>query len=221
MNTYFDIISKNKIFYLLNAILFLGLLFPLLAYSKSEGFMIMNQMHNPLIDGLFEIITFLGDGIFIILTAVVVFVFFKQHRFLTLLILISYLSSGLLSQIFKNLISEPRPRTYFSLHHINYYIDAFANARIGNKSFPSGHTATFFAMAVVLANYFRNRSFSVFLVFMSTLVGFSRVYLAHHFLIDVFAGGIFGVLTGTFSIGLVAQLVKIDFFKQWFTINNN
>jgi undecaprenyl-diphosphatase len=31
------------------------------------------------------------------------------------------------------------------------------------------------------------------------LVGYSRVYLAHHFLIDVFAGAVLGLLFGSLS----------------------
>jgi membrane-associated phospholipid phosphatase len=62
-------------------------------------------------------------------------------------------------------------------------------------SFPSGHTATAFAMAVTLSLLIKHRGLSALLIALAALVGYSRMYLLQHFLIDVTAGAFVGTLT--------------------------
>ncbi len=60
----------------------------------------------------------------------------------------------------------------------------------GSWSFPSGHSATSFACASALASrYKRPRPV---LYFLASLVGFSRVYLGHHYPLDVVSGATIG-----------------------------
>ena len=72
-----------------------------------------------------------------------------------------------------------------------------------DSSFPSGHTAGSFAAAVALSSFYpRHRSM---LLGVATAVGFSRVYLGHHFGSDVLVGaavgsGLGGVAAGLFRI---------------------
>ncbi|WP_366186533.1 phosphatase PAP2 family protein [Flavobacterium ovatum] len=169
-------------------------------FSRAEGFIWLNQFHTGSLDSVFENITFLGDGWFIIISSLVILLFLKQHRNLAFIILISYISSGLFAQIIKNIITSPRPSVYFEMHHYLYYLDTFATSRIGFNSFPSGHTASFFALATVLSGYCEKRYVCVLLLALSALVGYSRIYLAHHFLIDVCAGAVIGIVFGALSI---------------------
>jgi membrane-associated phospholipid phosphatase len=62
-------------------------------------------------------------------------------------------------------------------------------------SFPSGHTATAFAMAVTLSLLLKHRGLSVLLITLAVLVGYSRIYLLQHFLMDVTAGAFVGTIT--------------------------
>ncbi len=60
----------------------------------------------------------------------------------------------------------------------------------GSYSFPSGHTASAFAGAILLARHFpRHRGL---LYFVASLVGFSRIYLGAHYPGDVVSGGVAG-----------------------------
>lgn len=63
-----------------------------------------------------------------------------------------------------------------------------------NPSFPSGHTATAFAAATVLALFHPRLRVPALVV--AAVVGFSRIYLGVHFWADVVVGAVFGVLIG-------------------------
>ena len=80
-------------------------------------------------------------------------------------------------------------------------------------SFPSGHTATAFAMAITLSLLIKHRGLSVLLITLAVLVGYSRIYLLQHFLIDVTAGAFVGTITSftvyyTRPVNLVHRFYK-------------
>jgi membrane-associated phospholipid phosphatase len=200
MKTLLKIINRNNFFYSSCLVLIIACGFFLSFYSRADTFIIMNGFHTSLLTVFFQNITFCGDGLFTILVFTIIMISFKKHRDLGILLLISYLSSGLLSQIIKHFVTSPRPSVYFESHHYAYYLDTFSNCRIGFRSFPSGHTASAFAMVTVLTSYLKKRHVWALCLLFAVAIGYSRIYLAHHFLIDVLAGGILGVLSGTFSI---------------------
>jgi membrane-associated phospholipid phosphatase len=160
----------------------------------------MNGFHTSLLTVFFQNITFCGDGLFTIIVFTIIMISFKKHRDLGIVLIISYLSSGLLAQIIKHLVMSPRPSVYFESHHYAYYLDTFSNCRIGFRSFPSGHTSSAFAMVTVFTSYLKKRHIWALCLLFAVAIGYSRIYLAHHFLIDVLAGAIIGVLSGTLSV---------------------
>lgn len=214
MNLILKTIVQNGFFYKLNALLLATITFFLLTVSRADGFMWLNQFHTLWLTDLLEKSTFLGDGWFNILLCILVFAFAKKHRMLALIILLSYASSGLFSQILKNIITSARPSVYFEIHNIAYYLDTFATSRVGFASFPSGHTASIFALATVIANYFKNNFMSLAVLIMSVVVGYSRIYLAHHFLIDTCFGAFIGLAFGTLSSIWVLKILALPSVKN-------
>jgi undecaprenyl-diphosphatase len=64
----------------------------------------------------------------------------------------------------------------------------------GGSSFPSGHTATSFACATVLA-FFVPRAAPAFYL-LALAIGFSRIYVGVHWPLDVLGGAVLGVAVG-------------------------
>jgi membrane-associated phospholipid phosphatase len=66
------------------------------------------------------------------------------------------------------------------------------------NSFPSGHTAAAFALFFMMSLLVKDKRLSLVFFLVATLVGFSRVYLLQHFLIDVYFGAILGAVVAVF-----------------------
>ena len=64
-----------------------------------------------------------------------------------------------------------------------------------DHSFPSGHTATSFAAALVLARAVPQRAWLFYLL--AAAIGFSRIYVGVHYPIDVLGGALLGLLVAT------------------------
>ena len=61
-------------------------------------------------------------------------------------------------------------------------------------SFPSGHTATIFCIALFLSLVIRRKMVAVALLLLALTVSYSRIYLLQHFLMDVAAGSLIGIV---------------------------
>jgi len=172
---------------------FTGLLFLLLT-SKADSFLILTAFHAFWLDQFFIIYTNVGDGLFSIF---IVLVLLLLRRFnAAWQVLASYAISGILSQVLKNLIFSPRPKEYFKFREHIYLIEGVTNT--GSSSFPSGHTTSAFALAAMAALLSKDKKLSVLYLIPAILVGYSRIYLAQHFLLDVLTGSLLGVATSIF-----------------------
>jgi membrane-associated phospholipid phosphatase len=140
----------------------------------------------------------MGDGIFVILIAVV-FIFFSLRNFVFLLL--AYLSTGLFTQILKRTFFEDmvRPSKYFHDIAALHFVDGVK--LLGSRSFPSGHSTSAFALFLCLALFSSNRPVKLVCFILACLVAFSRVYLSQHFLIDIYTGSVIGTL-GTIALYL-------------------
>ena len=64
-----------------------------------------------------------------------------------------------------------------------------------DHSFPSGHTATSFAAALVLARAVPQRAWLFYVL--AAAIGFSRIYVGVHYPLDVLGGALLGLLAAT------------------------
>ena len=207
MKKLLEIINQNSFFYISSLLLIVACSLFLSIYTKAEGFMIMNSFHTSILTIFFQKFTFCGDGIFTLILFIIILPF-KKHRQLAILLLISFLISGIFSQIIKQIITSARPVEYFQSHHYSYYLDTFSNSGIGFSSFPSGHTASAFAMVTVISNYFRKKYICALSLLFAMTVGYSRIYLANHFLIDVLGGAVIGIVSATLTLFWFHKIYK-------------
>jgi len=168
--------------------------------SKIGCFLGLNSLHHPILDRIFINLTFLGDGLFSIIAALLLFFIWKQ-RLMALHIVLAFILSGILAQVLKRLFNAPRPREIIESIVFNSFFHG--RTAVGWDSFPSGHTTSAFALATILALHVNKKGWGLFFLLMAILVGYSRIYLGQHFLDDVLAGAILGTLVGTMVYSLV------------------
>ena len=210
----FKQLKKHPIYFsLIGASLCLGLLISF-CYSKSAGFLLLNGFHCSFFDWFLGCCTLLGDGLFTLSIVVVLFAFKKYRKASTLLM--AFLSSGLLVQLLKRLLHQPRPKLYFENLSLSYPHFVEGISLQGSNSFPSGHTATAFALATVLVLVFRKKKIALPCFLFALLVAYSRIYLSQHFLIDTVMGASIGTMAGMFSYYMVKQQKMPLPFKSMF-----
>ncbi len=101
---------------------------------------------------------------------------------------------GLVANLLKRLIGRARPDFFDSAGTLGFH--SFAN-NYHYESFPSGHTTTAFAAAMVLG-FLSPRWFGIGLIY-AVAVGASRLELGAHYPTDVFAGMVLGTL-GAYAV---------------------
>jgi membrane-associated phospholipid phosphatase len=184
----------------------------LLIDTKEDGFILLNPWHNRFFDDFFIFYTNLGDGFFCAGIALLLFIFKK--KFLSLMVFSSYAISGIIAQGLKYFILEARPAVYLKDSTYRHFIE---NITLNNlHSFPSGHTASAFAMAGVLSFAATNKKYSLLFFTLALLVGYSRMYLGQHFLDDVLAGAVIGFLTA-----ICCWLYFDKVFSRWLGVGHN
>jgi len=122
---------------------------------------------------------------------------FIRFRY-SILFLITGFSVAALSLLTKAAFAHDRPSVFFHSTKEIAELNLLEGIEllIGATSFPSGHTMSAFALYGLIALLIRRNKVLSGLIFLTIaiLVGVSRIYLVQHFLKDIFAGSLIGVL---------------------------
>lgn len=150
-------------------------------------------------------ITRLGDLGFVWIVSAVFLLFFKKYRKFGIMMIIGLLLSLIINDsILKPLIGRPRPFNYNHWPNTFNYPDLIP--RPHDFSFPSGHTSSSFAAAVVLIFTKKKRIYIPALV-LAVLIAFSRIYVHVHYSSDVLAGIVGGTLYAMLAVIIVDKAV--------------
>lgn len=163
----------------------------LIVFSKPELHILSNKANSAFFDYFFKYATKLGDGA--IIAVFTVMLLFVKYRYATIFLSGSLITAGIIN-IFKKVILGDvfRPSRYFELYE-TYQLHFVEGVKLNAlQSFPSGHTGTAFNVFFMLALLAQTKFQKLFFFFMAALVGYSRVYLSQHFLIDITVGSILG-----------------------------
>lgn len=146
-----------------------------------------------------ELMTDLGNAGFLwIVTALVLLARRKTRTYGIAVILALFLDVVITNGILKLLIARPRP---FLTH-----ADIIPLIKPpGGFSFPSGHSASSFAVSFVLYKLLPKRV-GIPAVVLAVLIGFSRMYLGVHYPSDVLAGLVVGYGIARFVVWVLPKL---------------
>jgi membrane-associated phospholipid phosphatase len=177
-----------------------------LIIPKGEDVLTINGFHTHFLDWFFSWFTHLGDGLLFIPVLLVLLFHRFGHAFAVLLISVCL---GLSVSVLKHVIfpGAERPKMVINMAKAHPVPGVKVHR---HNSFPSGHTATAFAISIFLSLIIRKSSFAVLMLITATLAGISRVYLLQHFLLDVAIGALLGIYTATviyYSCGYI--------YKPW------
>lgn len=200
-------IRRYRFVLLIYTLLLIAGLLLMATFGKADIHIFINRHSCAFGDFTMKYITLMGDGIFAI--AVIFFLLFVRIR-MSLGQLMAFLSSGIIAQALKKLVFKgmPRPSVFFEDIYNLHLVEGIRIARY--NTFPSGHSATTFAIFFCLIFTTRNRWLQAIYFFMAWLVGFSRIYLSQHFISDVLAGSFIGV-----SMAFLSVYVASRWKAQW------
>jgi len=165
----------------------------LLNIEQGDTIAFFSGRRNPAGDYFFKYFTRLGEEYGYIL--VIAIFLFQRFRF-ALLAFLAGMGALILSYFLKSYFKHPRPFRYFNeLGTFDQFI-AIDGVHLlsGALSFPSGHTASGFALYGMVTFLVGKRWYwQLLLFFTALLVGISRIYLIQHFLKDVYLGAFTGI----------------------------
>ena len=124
------------------------------------------------------------------------------------IVLCDQISSGICKPLFQRL----RPT-----HHPDFQdmVKTVFDKRGGKYGFISGHAANSFGFATIAAFLFRNRLLTFTLFLFASLTAYSRIYLGLHFVSDVVAGALVGMLAGYAIYRIYRWKAKQTVYPQW------
>ena len=170
----------------------------LLLVPKAELHFALCQPHTALLDKLVPLFTNLVDWLPYLSVVLLLFYRAGWATFLASNLLLT----TLIVQPIKHIVHAPRPLTWFAENMPDLTLPLVDGVKMNLwLSFPSGHTATFFALffslsIICCAENIKGKNILSFLCFLCATFGaYTRIYLSQHFALDIFAG----ILIATFS----------------------
>lgn len=165
--------------------------------DKEEAILlwIQNNIRNRFLNKIFIAITYMGDGGAVWIAASLIFILNKRTRSIGFITIFSIVCTVIINNILiKKMVSRIRP--YSKCSRIELLIE-----KQRDFSFPSGHTASSFAAAVVIYKNIPN-ALGISALILAGLIGFSRMYVGVHYFSDV----ICGIISGIFIAEVVSYI---------------
>jgi membrane-associated phospholipid phosphatase len=164
----------------------------------------IQMFHTPVLDGLFNAITFLGEAEFFLL--IFPFIIWSVNKSVGFRLAYLVLISITFNTWAKLIINHPRPYEWPSADTSPVLK---LNSRANGPGIPSGHTQTSLTLWFYLAYQFKRPWFWWVAAGLFILVSFSRIYLGVHFPTDLLGGAVLGLIILLLFITFESQLTAI------------
>lgn len=110
------------------------------------------------------------------------------------IIIVFVLCDQFSSHLIKPLFERPRPTHFPGIMESVRTLNGYTGGKYG---FISGHATNAFGFAMFTLLLFKNKYYTMVILIWASLISISRVYLGVHFISDITAGAISGVILGT------------------------
>ena len=190
----------------------------LLIVPKAELHLALCQPHTPFLDTIIPFFTNLVDWLPYLIVVLLLFYRAGWSTFLASNLLLT----TLIVQPIKHIVHAPRPLTWFAEYMPDITLPLVEGVRMNHwLSFPSGHTATFFALffcvsIILCAENIKGKYILSFLCFLCASFGaYTRIYLSQHFALDIFAGILIAVCSTLILYFFLVKHTKNTQFWDW------
>ena len=161
---------------------------------------IQENVRTPILNNIFSFITSLGNSGMVWIVIALFLLIQKKTRKIGIMCILGLVLSVLINnEILKNIVCRPRP--FNAIHGLTSL--AFPK----DFSFPSGHTGSSFAAAIVI---FRNlpKKLGIPSLVLAFMIAVSRLYIGVHYPTDVICGVITGAVCAFLAEFIVNTIAK-------------
>lgn len=183
----------------------------------SQLFLFLNNLGSPAFDNFWIYLSYKESNILFYL-ALLIFYFFSESKkiklsevfYSLLFIAIMIAIADQTANLFKDSFQRLRPCYNESLISFVRLVNESCGGKYG---FFSAHASNSFSLAVFFGLLFKNKfRFIIYMtLFYASLISFSRIYLGVHFPLDIFFGGVYGIITGLVIFRIYEN--RLNFFK--------
>ena len=160
---------------------------------------IQEYLRFPALTSVMKDITNLGNAGILWILITIVLLLDKKTRNVGYMSALALIGSLIVDNILlKNLVARTRP--YEVIDGLKLLIE-----KQSDYSFPSGHTGSSFASAIVLWKELP-RKYGVMALIVAVLIAYSRLYVGVHYPSDVLAGVVIGTVLALVSVWLVKKI---------------
>jgi undecaprenyl-diphosphatase len=178
---------------------------------NTQIFQLINSHHTVFFDYFFLIVTQLGSGWVAVPLVGLIIALVTQKKYLARALVCAAVAgtlAGTANTQIKRAVHSQRPLVYFAAKkgsQENFTVHVVGQP-LRYNSFPSGHTATAFAAATILALLFGGSFYWAFAP--ALLVAYSRMYVGAHFPLDLLGGMAVGIGIAALCL-LLAQRLNV------------
>ena len=200
-----------RVFYYFYFFIFLFLILFCYFFIDKNLIILINQSLSPAQIHGFNLFTQIGNGWVSGIIFVLGFLYFKwkgiaQGQRKSLYLLSSFLISGFIADLLKNILGRARPELLIQHNLFGFYFFKFHALY---WSFPSGHSATLGACGMGLFLIFKNFKYKALFLIFAFLISACRVLALAHYPSDVLAGFYLGCMSSIFIYPVFYKKLKI------------